>query len=49
MKFYVFDCSHPEVKQLRKAKHPNYEKYLAGVCRKENKDRNPLLGIYKQP
>ena len=47
MNFYVFDCSHPQVKQLRKAKHPNYEKFMAGTCRKENKDGNPMLGIYK--
>lgn len=48
-RFFVFDCAHPDVKKMRKDKHPTYEQFLAQTCKKDNKDRNPLLGIYKLP
>lgn len=48
-KYYIFDCNHPQIKVERKQKTENWTKFLQQTCRKENKDRNPLLGIYKQP
>lgn len=47
MKFYIYDCAHPKIKEYRKTKHPDYEAFFKSVCDKKNKERQQTMVIYK--
>jgi hypothetical protein len=39
MKIYIYDCQHPKVRELKKAKHATYVDYMKAGCDKKNKAR----------